>query len=229
MYIDLSKFPMEFFSKNDIRTYPKELIEEISIKDFDEDDFPNYFYENSYNVVGVHFTRLMEWEIRDIEQRGLHSDNFADYSKKIDQLPTEFDEFKFQLKQFVKSNKRSHNMIYFDIGRVNLYHGNTVFLRNWGGESLYCFYDNQFRDKTAEKVALGQSLRKISIPCIVIVRVNAYDFFINYYDIQGLTESIKTGQVKNYSNEARINRENVSVVGVVPIKEVGNIYRHSIT
>lgn len=230
MYIDLSKFPTNFFSKrdiilNDICTYPKELLNELIKKEFDEDDFPNYFYINSaYSVVGVHFTRLMDWEIRDIEQTGLQSDNFIDYSKKIDRLPTEFDEFKFQLKQFVKANRRSHNQIYFDVGRVNLYYGNAIFLKNWGGETLYCYYDNQFRNKTAEKVELGRKLRNISTPCVVIVRTNAYEFFINYCDIQGLTESIKTNQIQNYSNEARIDKEKVSVVGVIPIKEVSSLY-----
>ena len=76
MYIDLSNFPKKLFYNediiiNDIRTYPLELVDFLVSKAYNEDDLPNYFYENrQYNVLGVHFTRLTNDEIQDITQTG---------------------------------------------------------------------------------------------------------------------------------------------------------------
>ncbi len=64
---------------NDISTYPKDLQKIIQRKEFCEEDFVKYFYNKfNYNVIGVHFTRLFDYEIDDILFNGLHSDDTED-------------------------------------------------------------------------------------------------------------------------------------------------------
>ena len=226
MYIDLSNFPKNLFCNediiiNDIKTYPQKLVDFLVSKKYNEDDLQNFFYENrNYNVLGVHFTRLTNYEIQDIIQNGLRSDNSFDYERKIQNLPKEFDQYKSSLKQFAATNRRSENNIYFDVGKIELKHGITVFLKNWGGETIYCYYDNQFHNKPSDLINLGNRLRRCSTPCIVIVRVDAYDFFVHFSENKGLTQSMKTNCLMNYSHEIWLDKTLVNVVAVYPIKNI---------
>ena len=84
-------------------------------------------------------------------------------------MPSEFDEYKPKLLEFVEEplNKRSDGNIYFDIGKIKIYYGNRVFLKHWGGETLYCYYD-KLHNTDENLIQLGNKLRKLTIPCIVI-------------------------------------------------------------
>ena len=224
MYIDVRKLLNNSLTDNDIiinelSTYPKKLIEQMRYEDFCDDDFKNYFYDNTnYNVIGVHFTRLFKHEIDDIKVNGLHSDESADYAKKIQRLPAELDEEKPKILDFVISNKRSHGKIHFDIGKIELWQGNTIFLKNWGGETLYCYYDSL--DYSKKDLILASKLRKLTIPCIVIVKVNAYQFFAHFRDNEGLIDHIHETKLREYGNEFCIEQNEVEVIDVIPIKNL---------
>ena len=226
MYIDLSKFPKNLFCDediiiNNIRAYPYELVDFLVSKEYNEDDLQNYFFDHTkYNVLGVHFTRLTNDEIQDIIRNGLRSDSSFDYERKIQNLSKEFDQYKSSLIQFAAKNRRSENNIYFDVGKIELKHDNTVFLKNWGGETIYCYYDDQFHNKPSNLVNLGNRVRRCSTPCIVIVRANAYEFFVHFSDNEGLTQSMKTNCLMNYSHEIWIDKTLVNVVAVYPIKNI---------
>ena len=224
MDIDVKKLLSSKLTPNDIlinefNTYPENLKKQMRCKEFCEDDFKNYFYEKThYNVVGVHFTRLFDYEISNIKTYGLHSDDSTDYYSKIQRLPSEFDDYKRELIAFVEApfHKRSHGKIYFDVGKIDIYFGNSVFLKNWGGETLYCYYDSlKYKDKD---LLLANRLRKQTIPCVVIVKVNAYQFFAEFKNNEGLIESIQNNDLLNYKNEVSIDKDEVSVIDVIPVK-----------
>ncbi len=204
---------------NDISTYPKDLQKIIQRKEFCGEDFLNYFYKyTNYSVIGVHFTRLFDYEIKDIISNGLHSDTTSDYERKIKRMPVEFDCYKNELIEYVSYpyNKRSDGNIYFDVGKIEIADKNNIFLKNWGGETLYCFYDTF--ERTEQGLQLASILRKFTIPCLVIVKVNAYQFFDKFLDIYGLIENIKNNTLTDYSNEFNILADEVSVISVIPVK-----------
>lgn len=224
MYIDIRNLLNSSLTDNDIvinelSTYPKNLIQQMLYSGFCADDFKNYFYENTnYNVIGVHFTRLFNCEIDEIKENGLHSDGSADYALKIQRLPKEFDEEKSKLLDFVVSNKRSHGKIYFDIGKIKLWQGNTIFLKNWGGETLYCYYDSLVFSK--KDLMLASKFRQRTIPCIVIVKVNAYQFFAHFWENESLINYIQNGQLKEFWHEFSIEQNEVSVIDVIPVRNL---------
>lgn len=227
MYIDLSIFPQNLFRSgdiiiNDLRTYPHGLVDILTSQEYSDKALKNYFNTNpNYSILGVHFTRLMNDEIKDIVKNGFHGDSSSDYKRKIQNIPKEFERYKPSLRKFVAQNRRSEGKVYFNVGRIELYSGNTVFLKNWGGETLYCYYDNQCNTNSLDHlVSLGNGLRRCSIPCIVIVRVNADIFFMEFFDRKGLIECMKRNQLSHYSNESMIDRQNVNVVAVFPIKDI---------
>ncbi len=202
---------------NDITTYPKELLKDIfcggtgaTLKKF-------FGSETSYSVIGVHFTRLFDKEICDIRKHGLRSDDFEDYSRKIQQLPKEFDDYKSKLISYVNNpcNRQSDGKIYFDIGKIEINGDNAVFLENWGGETLYNYYcpfnqNNELR-------RLGDMLRHNSTPCIVIIRINAQKFFSEYINNDILVDCIRNEKLLFYRDEFCINKDDVQVVDVMPL------------
>lgn len=224
MEIDIKKILKNSLTPNDILinetdTYPKNLINQIMSEGLSEDLFKNYFYENThFNILGVHFTRLFDYEIDDIKNNGLHSDGSEDYALKIQRLPSELDSYKSKLLEFAELNKRSHGKVYFDIGKINLYYGNTIFLKNWGGETLYCYYDSLNYAK--KDLNLASKLRKLTIPCIIIVKVNAYQFFADFLNIDGLIEHFQNNQLIDYNNEFCIDKDEIEVIDVIPVKNL---------
>lgn len=231
MVIDIKKILKNSLTTNDIlineiSTYPKNIINQIMSEGYSEDIFKNYFYENTnFNVIGVHFTRLFNYEIDDIKANGLHSDGSADYNLKIQRLPSEFDNYKPKLIAHIENplNKRSDGYVYFDVGRIELYYGNSVFLKHWGGETLYTYYD-KLVNTDKELIQLGNRLRKLTIPCIVIVKVNAYKFFVEFKDEEDLVEYIQENQLSGYKNELWIDKDEVEVFDIIPVKKLKLYY-----
>ena len=200
---------------NELDTYPQTLIKQMARKDFCADDFLNYFYKhNIFNIIGVHYTRLFDYEIEDILANGLHSDESADYALKIQRMPKEFDNYKPALLKYTEHNKRSDGNVYFDIGRIELSLNNSSLLRNWGGETLYCYYDSLNCANNA--ATLADRLRHLTHPCLVLLKINAYHFFSRYMDYDaGLIDYIHNGQIQEYADEFRIEPSEVEVIDVV--------------
>jgi hypothetical protein len=206
---------------NDLSTYPKEITDKIETKVLCEDDLQNFFYKSKYNVVGVHLTRLFNYEIDDIKINGLNSDSDISYRKKILNMPSEFDKYKNELIKFVcnQNNKRSNGYIYFDVGKIQIDICNEIFLKNWGGETLYCYYDH-LRGMSKYEKQLAAELRKKTIPCAIIIKANAYTFFTSFLKNEDLLENMLSGNIQDYRNECCVEQSYVKVIDVVPVKNL---------
>lgn len=204
---------------NDISTYPKDLQNLMQRKEFCGYDFKKYFNENThYNVIGVHFTRLFDYEIEDIKINGLHSDCTIDYKRKISCMPKDFASYKNDLLNYVSNqkNKRSNGKIYFDIGKIEITDDNIDLLKYWGGETLYSYYTNPY-DIREEFEVLKNKLLEHTYPCIVVLSTQAYKFFNEFYDNLSILNGIKSNRIVNYENEHCTNKVNIKVVNVIPI------------
>ena len=204
---------------NDISTYPKDLQKLMQSKEFCEKDFVKYFNNKSnYNVIGVHFTRLFDYEIDDILFNGLHSDDTEDYRIKIKRMPIEFESYKNDLLNYVSNqkNKRSNGKIYFDIGKIEINDDNIDLLKYWGGETLYSYYTNPY-DIREEFELLKKKFLEYTYPCMVILSMQAYKFFNEFYNNLSILSEIKSNKIVNYGNEHYTNKINIKVVNVTPI------------
>lgn len=208
---------------NDLSTYPKDLIREIMVKDFKIVDFKNYFRNSYYNVVGVHFTRLFDYEISNININGLHSDDTSDYKAKINLMPKKYDEYKNDLLNYIskQENKRSKGAVYFDVGNVCITDDNRIFLENWGGETLYSYYDNPYCENEDIK-KLKWMLKADTCPCAVVLRVKANQFFEYFPDTETLIDCIKKGCISEYVNEHLMDKNSVNVLNIIPINSITN-------
>lgn len=204
---------------NDISTYPEALQRQIQREEFCEKDFRNCFNENTYyNVIGVHYTRLFDYEIEDIKINGLHSDDAEDYKIKIKSMPVEFESYKNDLLNYVSNqkNKRSNGKIYFDIGKTEINDDNIDLLKYWGGETLYSYYTNPY-DNREEFELLKKKLLEYTYPCMVVLSMQASKFFNEFYDTLSILNGIKSNRIVNYENEHCTNKFNIKVVNVISI------------
>lgn len=169
-------------------------------------------------MIGVHFTRLFDYEIDDILFNGLHSDDTEDYKIKIKCMPIEFEIYKNDLLNYVSNqkNKRSNGKIYFDIGKIEINDDNIDLLKYWGGETLYSYYTNpyDFREKFE---LLKKKLLEYTYPCIVILSMQAYRFFNEFYNNLSILSGTKSYNIVNYENEHCTNKINIKVVNIIPI------------
>lgn len=204
---------------NDMNTYPLYLKKLVASKEFYEGDFVKYFYKSTnYNVIGVHFTRLFDYEIEDIKINGLHSDNTEAYRRKINRMPKEFESYKNDFFKHISNlkNKRSNGKIYFDVGKIEITEDNIDLLKFWGGETLYSFYTNPYSIRQDFEL-LKKMLKEHTYPCMVALSMQAFRFFNEFYDNLSILNGIKSNRVKNYENEHCTNKNNVKVIDVIPI------------
>lgn len=206
---------------NEKNTYPKSLIRQMACEDFQEYDLVEFFRNQvHFNIIGVHFTRLFDYEIKDVKNYGLHSDDTVDYERKINRMPKEFQCYKHDLIKYISNqrNKRSNGRIYFDIGRIEITIDNSVFLENWGGETLYSYYTNPENNRQDLENLKGK-LKKNTCPCMVIIRMCANQFFDEYPDNKSIVNYCKSNNIMNYEGEHCSDGKFIKVVDVIPLKK----------
>lgn len=200
---------------NDIKSYPAEIINIIKNSQFDDRLLLNF------NIIGVHFTRLFDYEVEDIKIHGLHSDDTADYKSKINRMPKEFNKFKLDLIKYVSApkNKRSDGNIHFDVGKIEITEDNIIFLKCWGGETLYSIFESStFNKQDSEQLQI--MLAKNTSPYMVVVCMQAFQFFAEYADNKSIKNCIESNTIKNYEGEHFTDKSNIRVIDVIPIKSI---------
>ena len=160
--------------------------------EYDEDLFFSRLYQSGYSLVGYQCARLTEKEIRDIKENGLSFGGKELLYKKISNLPNEYRKIKALLKKHVKDlySTQADNLIYFSYGCLDLENDTACyssFLNNWGGESIYNYYDHGKVIPNPQLKDIKDKLCDISIPCIIIVRcplkMECDLHFKNFFDI----------------------------------------------
>jgi hypothetical protein len=122
------------------------------------------------NIIGFHCTRLTQIDIDDILKNGLIPLSASSTIQRLFRL--------FQAKLISRTsyeailNKNESSHVY-RAGNVCVFHcldtlkdasGLYRLFRSWGGESVYYNYENN--------ASVGEELRRIGIPCIVIASIN---------------------------------------------------------
>ena len=193
-------------------------------KDFKHDKIKNYLRLNDYNLICFHFTRLTDYEIEDIRKNGLRLSTKELFIEKIIALPNIItNKEKEDMISFIKSRNETQvpNGLCCKFGYVDLERDPTrlkYFLKNWGGETLYNYYDqNSMYSKDLK--SLRERLSSVSYPCVVVLRSKVYDMdmLINYSAL--ITQGKKNGFDK-LSATINMYEHNVEVLGVKKINEI---------
>lgn len=161
---------------NIIDTLPPKVLNTQS-----EQEFYEYLIENDYSILCYHITRLTKQEIQHIKKDGLSFGSKTLLRNKIRNLPSCCDWFKEELLNYIDNltSIQAEHLLCASYGKLDLVKDiaeDNIFHSNWGGETIYRYYDqgDGFQDKRFKKI--HDTLQNISIPCIIIVRVNADSF-----------------------------------------------------
>ena len=182
-------------------TYPKLLLDMKKNKVDHEREFYTYLQTNNVHLIAYHCARLTDFEINEIKNNGLIFGGKDLLYKKIENLPESCNDIKADLLRHVSclSSTQADQSICVSFGNLDLddpIASYKTFIENWGGESIYNFYDNpQSCHDQSHLRYIKNKLHDISTPCIIILRCppNVYDalsrggFYNNF-----MTKSIKT-------------------------------------
>ncbi len=160
-------------------TYPPDLLY-LRTGPYEEDLeelFYSKLYESNYSIIGYHCTRLTKFEIENIKNHGLSFGGKELIIKKVSNLPNELNKYKLKLVDLIHQDNstQADDQICFSYGFLDLDNDpayDKIFLKNWGGESIYKYYDNPYSKDFSpqEQQEIKEKLRKISIPCIIVLR-----------------------------------------------------------
>lgn len=176
-----TKFKIRNYLKNNDwlpnveETYPIGLLDFKTNKNYDENKFFSHLYQSGYCLIGYQCARLMDKEIQDIKENGLSFGGKQLLYKKIEYLPREYSKIKKLLKKHIKNlnSTQADNLIYFSYGNLDFNNDiacYTSFVENWGGESIYNYYDHGEVVPEPDMKELKNKLSEISTPCIILIR-----------------------------------------------------------
>lgn len=161
---------------NIIETYPNNALLAPT-----EESFYGCLYGNNCNILCYHISRLTHEEIINIKKFGLVFGSKDLLYNKVKNLPSCCDWFKAELIEHIKKLRETQadNAICASYGYLDLEKDpgcDNIFHINWGGETIYNYYDkgNRFRDERLQKI--HETLQQISYPCIIILRVDIPTF-----------------------------------------------------
>lgn len=212
---------------NDISTYPQEIVLMIQNAGTFEGDLFKFFESNNYNIICWHATRLTEKEIKDIEENGMNTDDHADFfEQKIKDLPNQINiDIKRELLNHIENIKetQSEGRIYASYGVFDLendYRGDKIFLKNWGGETIYNYYDNPYKKNQEHLNYIKEELRKVSYPCIVCLRISIQKLLqINPCFFVDFCNQIKNSDLQLFSGNLCTEKNNFEVVNVLKVAD----------
>ena len=107
---------------------------------------------------------------------------------------------------------------YLDLDEDPAY--DNIFHTNWGGETIYNYYDkgDGFQNEHLNKI--HHTLQKISFPCIIIVRVTTNSFFSLP---QFLFEKIQNENIEQISGSIEICNELPEIVDIIDLNKYDDI------
>ena len=196
-------------------TYP-----EVALLATNEDAFYSSMINNDYNIICYHITRLTCQEIDSIKKYGMTLGGKELLIQKIIGLPSCCDWFRRELIEYINglAETQSDNAICASYGLLDLDNDpacDNIFKQNWGGESIYNYYDkgNGFQDNYMRTI--HETLQKISYPCLVLLRIDI-DTFINS-QFGCLYEKFKAKKTETISGSLYIQNVLPEVVDIIDL------------
>ena len=178
---------------NHIDSYPIKLKSTKS-----EDDFWEYLYQNNFNFICYHLTRLTKKEATKIKKFGIKPGLKDNLINKVYNLPRRCNFFKKEIIEHVKNLRQSeiNDNIYAFFGRLDLKNSRTAkqFCQNWGGEAIYNFYNHNDTCQSGFLKKVHNTLKKVSRPYLIVLKVNDSCFETNC-DAEKIFEAYKKGVV----------------------------------
>lgn len=161
---------------NIMETYPQKVLLATT-----EDFFYDCLYEDDYNVLCYHITRLTLQEIDNIRQYGLSFGGKELLYRKVNNLPPCCEWFKTELLEHIDSlyDTQADNLLCASYGYLDLDEDpacDNIFHSNWGGESIYRYYDHGDGFQNEHLKEIHETLQAISYPCIIVIRMSISTF-----------------------------------------------------
>ena len=214
---------------NDISTYPTEMVSILNNQTNFENGLYEFFMTNDYNIICWHATRLTEIEIADINKNGINTDDEPNFfERKINNLPSQITfDIKQELLDYVKNIKetQSEGKVYASYGVLDLENdlrGDKFFLDNWGGETIYNYYDKGFITNNNSRLSyIKQELKKVSFPCVVCSRINLGRLLeTNCYFFNDFCYQLKNFDISEIGGNLCTDKNNYKVIDVLKVKDI---------
>ena len=189
----------------------------------DEDLFYSYLCQNNFSFITYHRARLTKFEINDIKINGMTLGGKHLLIKKIENLPSCCDDIKPELLSHVCNlyQTQADGLVYSYFGNLHLANdaeNDNVFGNDWGGESIYNYYDFS---PTPEKEKIRERLRRLSKPCVVILRYSAdiYEFLKH----KRFYEKFMNNDLSNIVGTVWVEKVAPEVIDVVDLSQYSGI------
>lgn len=204
-------------------TYPDYLIDIKNQKEYNEDKFYEYIYQNKHSYILLHRTRLTDFEIKDVKTNGMLLGGKDVLIKKINNLPACCDDIKPELFSHVYNlhETRADEAIYSYFGNLNLANddeNDKVFWDYWGGESIYTYYTDE---STPQKKTIRERLQCQSKPCVIILRYPAD--IEAYLEQKNLYYRFMNDNISNIVGSIWVERIAPEVIDVVDLSEYSGL------
>ena len=126
-----------------------------------------------HSIIGIHCTKLLDWEINDIELNGLKPLNRKFANQRIEKafnkrlISKELRDELVDKEEFDADNRKGYIFVFHCLQTLNSESGLNRLLGLWGGESLYAYVKD------------NQELKHIGTPCIVFasIKINELDIY----------------------------------------------------
>ncbi len=200
---------------NIIETYPKEALNSYTAEASYE-----ILEKKNYNIICYHITRLTQSEITDIKDKGLRLGEKSLLYQKVENLPSCCDWFKSELIKHIDGLRepQANGALCATYGCLDLKTDPTllnIFSQNWGGESIYNYYDEGDNFQNQHLKAIYETLQHISIPCLLILRINIQKF--NEGQFRCLYEKLQYQNTQEISGSVYITKEPPKVLDIVDL------------
>jgi len=127
----------------------------------------------NHSIVGIHCTKLLDYEIKDIEKNGLKPLNKKFANQRIEKafnkglISLELRDKIINKKEFDAENRKGKIFVFHCLSTLKDELGLNRLFGYWGGESLYAFIENP------------QELKQLGIPCIVFtsIKISKFDIY----------------------------------------------------
>ncbi|MBE7646139.1 hypothetical protein [Tenacibaculum finnmarkense] len=125
-----------------------------------------------YSIVGIHCTKLLDWEIEDIKQNGLKPLSKTCIKNKIEKafkqnfLSIRLKDKLINKKEVNEDNRKGNIYVFHCLENLRDERGLNRLFGLWGGESLYSYIKD------------NQELKNIGTPCIAFtsIKINEINF-----------------------------------------------------
>lgn len=200
---------------NMIATYPKEAF-----NSYTADSFYEVLEKKHCNIICYHITRLTQGEITDIKEKGLSLGGKNLLYQKVNNLPSCCDWVKDELIKHINTLRETQatGALCAVYGYLDLKNDTTVlniFSQNWGGESIYNYYDEGDNFQNQHFKAIHETLQRVSIPCLLILRIDIQKFREGQFGC--LYEKLQYQNTKAISGSLYITKEPPQVLDIVDL------------